>query len=80
MKVAVPVTLAASALYFSTFFDTVAINNRLIASGFTESAADSLYTAYTTLAISISDLVPSTLVYHIALSILPAMTATMTGA
>ena len=79
MKVAVPVTLAASALYFSTFFDTVAINNRLIASGFTESAADSLYTAYTTLAISISDLVPSTLVYPIALSILPAMTAALTG-
>jgi len=79
LRVAIPVTLAGSALYFSTFFDTVVINNRLIASGFAEEMADRLYTAYTTLAISISDLVPSTLVYPIALSILPAMTASLTG-
>lgn len=79
LKIAIPVTLAGSALYFSTFFDTVVINNRLIWSGFTEEMADRLYTAYTTLAISISDLVPSTLVYPIALSILPAMTAAITG-
>ncbi len=79
LRVAIPVTLAGSALYFSTFFDTVVINNRLIASGFTEEMADRLYTAYTTLAISISDLVPSTLVYPIALSILPAMTAALEG-
>ena len=36
LRVAVPVTLAGSALYFSTFFDTVVINNRLIFSGFSE--------------------------------------------
>ena len=79
LRVAVPVTLAGSALYFSTFFDTVVINNRLIFSGFSEEMADRLYTAYTTLAISISDLVPSTLVYPIALSILPAMSAALAG-
>ena len=79
LRVAIPVTLAGSALYFSTFFDTVVINNRLIWSGFTEDMADKLYTAYTTLAISISDLVPSTLVYPIALSILPAMSAALEG-
>ena len=79
LRVAIPVTLAGSALYFSTFFDTVVINNRLIWSGFDSEMADRLYTAYTTLAISISDLVPSTLVYPIALSILPAMSAAIVG-
>ncbi len=79
IRVAFPVTLAASALYFTNFYDTVIIKNSLIWSGYTEEMADRLYSAYTTFAITVSDLVPSTLVYPIALSLLPAMSAALEG-
>ncbi len=71
--IALPVTITSSALYLSQFLDTLIIKKVLIATGVTEVTAEDLYTAYTTLAISISDLLPSTLVYPIAISILPAV-------
>jgi len=77
VKIALPVTLTSSALYFSTFFDTVAIKKCLIASGVTNEVAEDLYSAYSGLTLSISDLLPSTLVYPIAISILPALSAAL---
>ncbi len=69
--IALPVTITSSALYLSSFMDTLVINKRLIYSGFSEDMADKLYTAYTSLSIAISELLPSTFVYPIAISILP---------
>lgn len=71
--IALPVTITSSALYLSQFLDTLVIKKVLTDSGVVEATAESLYTAYTALSISISDLVPSTLVYPIAVSILPAV-------
>jgi stage V sporulation protein B len=71
--IALPVTITSSALYLSQFLDTLIIKKVLIATGVTDATAEDLYSAYTTLAISISDLLPSTLVYPIAISILPAV-------
>jgi stage V sporulation protein B len=51
--------------------DTIVINKRLIFSGFTSDMADKLYSAYTSLSLAISELLPSTFVYPIAISILP---------
>ncbi len=73
--IAVPVTITSSALYFSQFLDTLVINNRLISSGISADIAERLYSSYTTLSLSISDLLPSTLVFPIAISILPAVSA-----
>lgn len=73
VMIAFPVTLTASCLYLSNFLDTLVINKALIASGVAERTAEQLYTAYVSLSISISDLLPSTLVYPIAISILPAV-------
>lgn len=69
--IALPVTLTSSALYLSSFMDTLVINKRLIASGFSEGMAENIFSAYTSLAIPISELLPSTFVYPIAVSILP---------
>ncbi len=69
--IAGPVTLTSSALYLSSFMDTLVINKMLIASGFSEKMADKLFSAYTSYSISISELFPSTFVYPIAVSILP---------
>lgn len=69
--IALPVTITSSALYLSSFMDTIVINKRLIFSGFTSDMADKLYSAYTSLSLAISELLPSTFVYPIAISILP---------
>ncbi|HAN21122.1 MAG: hypothetical protein A2Y15_02790 [Clostridiales bacterium GWF2_36_10] len=71
--IALPVTITSSALYLSQFLDTLLINKVLTGTGVTEKTADALYAAYTSLSISISDLLPSTLIYPIAVSILPAV-------
>lgn len=73
VSIAVPVTITSSALYLSQFLDTLVIKKCLMTSGFASEAAGQLYSAYTTLSISVSDLLPSTLVYPIAISILPAV-------
>ncbi len=69
--IALPVTITSSALYLSSFMDTIVINKRLIVSGFTSEMAEKLYSAYTSLSLAISELLPSTFVYPIAISILP---------
>ncbi len=71
--IALPVTITASAIYLSQFIDTLLIKKILVKNGMSDGAAGSLYSAYTTLAIPIADLLPSTLVYPISISILPAV-------
>lgn len=71
--IAIPVTITSSALYLSQFLDTLVIKKCLMGAGYADAVAEQLYSSYTTLAISISDLLPSTLVFPIAISILPAV-------
>lgn len=75
--VALPVTLTAAALYFSQFLDTIIIVNCLVDSGESVSVADTLYSAYTGLSVPIYDLLPATLVFPIATSILPAVSGAL---
>lgn len=66
-------TITSSALYLSNFADTVIIKKALIGAGFTDTAADAMYSAYTTLSTKLADLLPSTFVFPIAISVLPAI-------
>ena len=75
--VALPVTLTAAALYFSQFLDTIIIVNCLVDSGESVSVAKTLYSAYTGLSVPIYDLLPATLVFPIATSILPAISGAL---
>lgn len=75
--IALPVTITSSALYLSHFADTLIINKALIRSGFTAEIADAMYSAYTTLSTKLADLLPSTFVFPIAVSILPAISGAL---
>lgn len=75
--VALPVTLTAAALYFSQFLDTLIIVNCLVDSGESQKAAETLFSAYTGLSVPIYDLLPATLVFPIATSILPAISGAL---
>ena len=77
--IAIPVTITSSALYFSQFLDTLVINKRLIDAGFSPELAERLYSAYTTLSLSLADILPSTLVFPLAISILPAVSAALSA-
>lgn len=77
LKIAIPVTITSSALYLSHFADTLVISKALISSGFTSEVADAMYSAYTTLSTKLADLLPSTLVFPIAVSILPAISGAL---
>ncbi len=77
MKVALPVTVTSSALYLSHFADTIIVKKALMFAGFTESSAANMYAAYTTLSTKLADLLPSTLVFPIAVSILPAISGAL---
>ena len=75
--IALPATITSSALYLSTFIDTVLIKKCLMLGGVAEAAAEDMYTAYTSYSTAISDLIPSTLVYPIAISVLPLVSAAL---
>ena len=75
--IAVPVTITSSALYLAQFLDTLVINRALMGSGVPLQTAEQLYSAYTTYAVPLADLLPSTLVYPIAISILPTVSAAL---
>ena len=77
LVISIPITLTAAALYFSQFLDTLVIVNGLTASGESAETADTLYSAYTGLAVPIYDLLPSALVFPIATSILPAVSSAL---
>lgn len=73
--IALPATITSSALYLSTFIDTVLIKKCLMLGGASDAVAEDLYTAYTSYSTAIADLLPSTLIYPIAISILPLVSA-----
>ncbi len=75
--IALPATITSSALYLSTFIDTVLIKKCLMMGGATEEVAQDLYTAYTSYSTAIADLLPSTLIYPIAISVLPLVSAAL---
>ena len=75
--IALPATITSSALYLSTFIDTVLIKKCLMLGGATEEVAQDLYTAYTSYSTAIADLLPSTLIYPIAISVLPLVSAAL---
>ncbi len=75
--VALPVTLTAAALYFSQFLDTLIIVNCLEEAGMPVDSAETLYAAYTGLSVPIYDLLPATLVFPIATSILPTVSGAL---
>lgn len=77
VSVALPVTLTAAALYFSQFLDTLIIVNCLKASGVPEESAQTLFSAYTGLSVPLYDLLPATLVFPIATSILPSVSGAL---
>ncbi len=77
LKIAIPVTITSSALYLSHFADTLIVKKALIGSGFSEAVSESMYSAYTTLSTKLADLLPSTLVFPIAISILPAVSGAL---
>ncbi len=75
--VALPVTITSSALYMSHFADTIIVKKALISSGFSEFIANEMYGAYTGLSTKLADLLPSTFVFPIAISILPAISGAL---
>ncbi len=75
--VALPVTLTAAALYFSQFLDTLIIVKCLGNAGVNPDSAEKLFSAYTGLSVPIYDLLPATLVFPIATSILPAVSGAL---
>ncbi len=77
IAVALPVTITSSALYLSHFADTVIIKKALVYVGYTDEIAGKMYTAYTTMATKLADLLPSTFVFPIAVSILPAVSGAL---
>ncbi len=77
LVVALPVTLTAAALYFSQFLDTLIIVKCLVNSGESAESAKTLFAAYTGLSVPIYDLLPATLVFPIATSILPTVSGAL---
>ncbi len=77
INVALPVTMTAAALYFSQFLDTLIIVNCLTDAGMETKSAETLFSAYTGLSVPIYDLLPATLVFPIATSILPTVSGAL---
>ncbi len=77
LLIALPATITSSALYLSNFIDTVLIKRCLMLGGTSLEVAEDLYTVYTSYSTAIADLLPSTLVYPIAISVLPTVSAAL---
>ncbi len=73
-KLAVPMTLGASAVSLTKLIDMTMILRRLQAIGFSEATANEAYGSYTALALSIYALLPS-LVNSIALPLIPLLSS-----
>jgi stage V sporulation protein B len=73
-RLAIPMTLGASAVSLTKLIDMTMILRRLQAIGFSEFAANEAYGGYTTLALSIYSLLPS-LVGSIALPLIPILSS-----
>ncbi len=74
LRMAIPVTVGASAVSMTKLLDMAMILRRLQSIGFAEEAANEAYGNYTTLALSVYGLIPS-LLSSIALPLVPLLSA-----
>ena len=74
LRVAFPITVSATVMSLTRVIDLLMIMHRLQSIGYTESAANSIYGSYSTLAVSMFNL-PASLVTPIALSLVPSITS-----
>ena len=74
VSIAVPITISSSILSLSKIIDMTMILRRLNDIGYTQSQANSVYGAYSTMAISIYNL-PATFITAIALPLIPMLTS-----
>jgi len=75
-KIAIPITISASLMSFTSLIDVAMIMRRLQSIGYTEAEANSLYGNYTSLVVPMFNM-PPVLVYPIAYSIVPFISAAM---
>ena len=73
-SIAIPITLSSTILSLNKLIDMTMILGRLNAIGYSQNAANSIYGAYSTMAVSVYNL-PSTLVTAIALPLVPMLTS-----
>lgn len=72
IKIAVPITIGASVLSLTNLLDLFLVMNRLGDAGFNQTQANSLYTAYTALAVTLFNLPPS-IIISLSISIIPVI-------
>ena len=77
-KLALPMTLGASAVSLTRLIDMAMILRRLQSVGYSAAAANAAYGSYTTLALSVYALVP-TLLSSVALPLVPLLSAAITS-
>ncbi len=77
-RLALPMTLGASAVSLTKLIDMAMILRRLQSVGYGEAAANAAYGSYTTLALSVYALVP-TLLSSVALPLVPLLSAAITA-
>ncbi len=75
--IALPITLSSCITSLTSLADTALITNRLVAGGYSEDAAVTLYSSYTNLAIPLFNLPPA-LITAVAVSLVPALTSSVT--
>lgn len=76
LKIAIPITISASLMSVTSLIDVGMIMRRLQSIGFSESEANSLYGNYTSLVVPMFNM-PPVLIYPIAYSIVPFISAAM---
>jgi len=74
MSIALPITLGSAVMSFSKLIDMTLIMHRLQDIGYTAVGANTLYGAYTTLAVPVFSLIPS-LVSPVSLALVPRLSA-----
>ena len=74
MAIAIPITLSSAVMSVTRIIDMTMILGRLGVLGYTEEAANQLYGAYSTMAVSIYNL-PTTLINAVALPVVPMLTS-----
>ena len=76
IKIAVPITISSSVMSLTNMIDLVIVLRRLQDVGYVREVAVAMYGNYTTLAVPLYNL-PPVLIYPIAYSIVPLLTATL---
>ncbi|MBO5845062.1 MAG: oligosaccharide flippase family protein, partial [Clostridia bacterium] len=78
LRIALPITLGSALLGFTRVIDMALIMRRLQDIGYTAAGANSVYGAYTTLAVPIFGLIPS-LITPISLALVPRLSSAIEG-